>query len=451
MLCVTVRVRSVVWFVTGAVVAALMAVMLMNTLRADAATDGESTFVPVTPCRLLDTRQPGFTAFGAGETRALDVHGTHGACTLPSDAVGVSMNVTALDATVVGTYLTIWPDQVAQPNASSLNPSPGQPPIPNAVTTPLSAGGRFKVFNFSGTVQVIIDVNGYYTTTTMTALQDRVAQLETKLANVTATTVDGHPTVRFTGVNLQIVDGTGDTQCSTVESEACNGLGNLIIGYNEDTDWDGTEARTGSHSLVLGTDSDWTSHSGIVAGSFNTVSGEYATVTGGFDNTASGESASVSGGWSNTASGLYSSVSGGYDNTASGWHSSVSGGFANTASGDGASVSGGSENRATDWNASVSGGWSNTASGLYSSVSGGWSNEASGFRSSVSGGRNNTADGDQSSILGGDTNTATNTEAAVTGGYGNTASGNNAVVSGGANRQATGDNDWRAGGLSQDN
>ena len=54
-----------------------------------------------------------------------------------------------------GAYLTIWPDQVAQPNASSLNPSPGQPPIPNAVTTPLSGAGRFNVFNYSGSVQVI--------------------------------------------------------------------------------------------------------------------------------------------------------------------------------------------------------------------------------------------------------------------------------------------------------
>ena len=47
----------------------------------------------------------------------------------------VAAGFTALDATVVGTYLTIWPDQVAQPNASSLNPSPGQPPVPNAVSS----------------------------------------------------------------------------------------------------------------------------------------------------------------------------------------------------------------------------------------------------------------------------------------------------------------------------
>ena len=67
-----------------------------------------------------------------------------------------------------------------------------------------------------------------------TGLADRVAALETLLANFSLTTVDELPTVRLSGANLQIVDGTDDTPCfggnftsdpfDTYED--CNGLGN---------------------------------------------------------------------------------------------------------------------------------------------------------------------------------------------------------------------------------
>ena len=50
-----------------------------------------------------------------------------------------------------------------RPSASSLNPSPGQPPTPNAVNTQLSSGGEFSIFNRAGSVDVIVDINGYYT------------------------------------------------------------------------------------------------------------------------------------------------------------------------------------------------------------------------------------------------------------------------------------------------
>ena len=67
----------------------------------------------------------------------LTAHGSNGQCTgIPTDAVAVQLNVTALDASQ-GTFLTIW-GAGGQPNASSLNPAPGQPPVPNAVTTDLT-------------------------------------------------------------------------------------------------------------------------------------------------------------------------------------------------------------------------------------------------------------------------------------------------------------------------
>jgi hypothetical protein len=91
--------------------------------------------------------------------------------------VALSMNVTALRASSPS-FLTFWPEGVAQPTAANLNPAPGEPPTPNAVTTPVSGAGRFNVYNDAGTVDVVIDVNGYYTPSSLvelTALAPRAA------------------------------------------------------------------------------------------------------------------------------------------------------------------------------------------------------------------------------------------------------------------------------------
>jgi hypothetical protein len=174
---ITLRYRSLVTFLAGIAVA-LIGVFAFQAWRADAAPgDTDTTFVPITPCRLLDTREPAWNIWGPNVTQSLPVHGVHGSCTIPTDAVGLSMNVTAVQATEP-TFLTIWPDDQPVPNASSLNPLPGQPATPNAVTTELAPNGRFRVYNLAGHVHVIIDINGYYTKTTLQELDARLSALE---------------------------------------------------------------------------------------------------------------------------------------------------------------------------------------------------------------------------------------------------------------------------------
>jgi hypothetical protein len=191
-----------------------------------------------------------------------------------------------------------------------------------------------------------------------------------------ASGVGGKPTIQFSGVNVQILNGEGKTASK-------NGAGNLIVGYDETP---GTQ--TGSHNVVLGTEGQiYTSWGSLLAGTSNAATGEYSSVTGGGRNTASGEDSSVSGGEINTASSLWSAVSGGGGNTASFEFSSVSGGAGSTASGEFSSVSGGDENAATQGDSSVSGGQKNAASALFSSVSGGESNEAIWTGSSIFGGK----------------------------------------------------------------
>ena len=130
---------------------------------------GATAFVPITPCRVVDTRPAPDTVgartspLGPEETFTVSAHGDNGDCTgIPVGATGLSLNVTALGATS-GTFLTLWATGATQPTASNLNPQPGQPPTPNAVTTGLSAGGQFNIFNKVGSVNVIVDIVGYYT------------------------------------------------------------------------------------------------------------------------------------------------------------------------------------------------------------------------------------------------------------------------------------------------
>jgi hypothetical protein len=130
---------------------------------------------------------------------------------------------------------------------------------------------------------------------------------------------------------LHIVNGLGSTDCTDEQPEPepipdCpNGLGNLIVGYNEPRAF-AENVRTGSHNVVVGSQHNFSRFGGLVVGNFNTISGDFASVSGGLGNTASGEFSSVSGGAGNMASGFAASVSGGQENTVSGEFSSVSGG-----------------------------------------------------------------------------------------------------------------------------
>ncbi len=252
--------------------------------------------------------------------------------------------------------------------------------------------------------------------------------------------------VFFTGCNVHIVSGSGATYGGV------NGLGNLIIGYNEDaTDVGYAEPsiKTGSHNLVVGPGHSYASYGGLVAGSANRVTGPSASVSGGLRNTAAGDSSSVCGGSFNTAAIQGATVSGGQSNVASGVFSSVFGGLDNKTQGQVAVVVGGRDNTANGLAATVSGGQGNDAGGDYSSASGGIANHASGSWSSVSGGAFNAATGERSSVTGGVSNHAGGTWSSVSGGRENIASGAASSVSGGQNRRALNDYNWAAGALFQ--
>jgi hypothetical protein len=234
-----------------------------------------------------------------------------------------------------------------------------------------------------------------------------------------ASGVGGKPTVEFSGVNLQVVNGEGKTG-------SLNGTGNLVIGYDENP---GKHEQTGSHDLILGQEQTFTSFGSILGGLGNTDSGSGSFVVG-EGNTTSGAGASVSGGKGNHAQ-SGDSVSGGSGNTAenaTGNFSSVSGGSGNTAAGQDSSVSGGGGNRANWINTAISGGEGNSAGNMGDSVSGGRHNYADGGGrafgedpggASVSGGEYNNAFQIGSSISGGEYNETEGCWSWAGGGYKN--------------------------------
>jgi hypothetical protein len=197
-------------------------------------------------------------------------------------------------------------------------------------------------------------------------LETRVAALEYVLEHVSR----NGDTIVVTGANLQVVSGSGATDVDP------NGLGNIIIGYNEgrapgpSADAQEPIDRSGSHMLVVGMGNTYSYFGGIVAGRDNTASGEFSSVCGGISNQASGQFSLVAGGEWNVASGHFTSVLGGYGNEAGGELSTVSGGNTNVASGDVSAVAGGRGNAAIGFCSSVSGGHYRTAPGEYNWVAG---------------------------------------------------------------------------------
>ncbi len=118
-------------------------------------------FIPVTPCRVIDTRNPvgnfGGPTLQAGGTRVVQI--PQSACNIPTSALAYSLNVTVVPPAPLG-YLTIWPTGQTQPLVSTLNSLDGRV-VANAAIVPAGTSGSISVF-VSNATDVIIDINGYF-------------------------------------------------------------------------------------------------------------------------------------------------------------------------------------------------------------------------------------------------------------------------------------------------
>ena len=122
-----------------------------------------SQWVPVTPCRVADTRGAtgpfGGPGVAGGSSRAFAI--PQSACGIPATATAYSLNVTVVPAGPLS-YLTLWPAGETRPLVSTLNSFEGSV-VANAAIVPAGAGGAVSVYAADAT-DVILDIDGYFET-----------------------------------------------------------------------------------------------------------------------------------------------------------------------------------------------------------------------------------------------------------------------------------------------
>ncbi len=126
----------------------------------------DGLFVPVTPDRLLDTRQAAITPvigpIAAGGSVTVETAGRLG---IPAGAAALALNLTVTESTAAG-FVQAFPTGGATAGASSnINAERTGQTIPNAAYTTLGTAGRFSLFTQSGG-QLLADAAGWFTGTT---------------------------------------------------------------------------------------------------------------------------------------------------------------------------------------------------------------------------------------------------------------------------------------------
>ena len=174
------RLRGVRGFVAGVVVASVIGVGGFAVVRATSGSSSASSFVPVAPVRVLDTRSDlGLVEVTDGAAGTLKVTGsiptaTSGgvvnAVVVPAGATAVVLNVTAVNPTSGG-YVSLRPgDATGAPTVSTLNVTAGGT-FPNGatITVPTTGAhaGQIQVwyeaeYTTVGSTELLIDIAGYY-------------------------------------------------------------------------------------------------------------------------------------------------------------------------------------------------------------------------------------------------------------------------------------------------
>lgn len=121
-------------------------------------------FYPLTPCRLLDTRDEDGPVGGPPiDGRAERTFAAGGICGVPANAKAISVVISVVQPQSAG-FFTLYPSTTSLPVASSVNFAAGGVTNNNQFLTLSGDGtGSFKVFNgAAGPADLIVDVTGYF-------------------------------------------------------------------------------------------------------------------------------------------------------------------------------------------------------------------------------------------------------------------------------------------------
>jgi len=109
----------------------------------------------LTPCRVLDTRNPAGSLPFNGK---IDLNVAAASCGAPASAQSYVLNATVVPPGPLG-FLTLWPQGFTQPLASTLNA------IDGAITSNLAivpaANGSISIFG-SNPTHVVMDISGFF-------------------------------------------------------------------------------------------------------------------------------------------------------------------------------------------------------------------------------------------------------------------------------------------------
>ena len=124
-------------------------------------TTGGLRFVPVTPCRAVDTRNAigplGGPAITGGSSRHFPLMAS--GCGIPLNAQAYALNITAVPQGSLG-YVTVWAAGQGQPGVSTLNSLDGRIKAAAAIV-PAGSAGNISIYA-SDTAHVLVDVSGYF-------------------------------------------------------------------------------------------------------------------------------------------------------------------------------------------------------------------------------------------------------------------------------------------------
>jgi hypothetical protein len=114
-----------------------------------------NTFITINPFRIYDSRP---NARPANSTTNIQIAGING---IPSDAIGVFGNLTAINPSANG-FLTMWPAGQPLAATNSLNYTKGVPALSNHVVSGLGTAGQVSVYvSGNGSTAFLFDVQGY--------------------------------------------------------------------------------------------------------------------------------------------------------------------------------------------------------------------------------------------------------------------------------------------------
>jgi hypothetical protein len=132
------------------------------------AQNGPFSFFPLTPCRVINTKNApgpaGGPALAANTSRDFPVLGT---CAVPADAKAVAFNITVTQPTDFGD-LRVFPQGTTEPLASVINWVTSDFAVANGAIIPVTAGASNITVKCdmpvgsTGTVHLIVDVTGYF-------------------------------------------------------------------------------------------------------------------------------------------------------------------------------------------------------------------------------------------------------------------------------------------------